>query len=130
MKIKITKPFNGETSATVFKGIFGKKEIARIGLIFEPSLHYYQVDYFLVKQNERGRGWGRKLMELMVREVAEAGGKELKVYPKSEPYDGDSFVLPEHLYMIYEHLGFWLVEEKADRRQPNHEMILKIESVN
>lgn len=113
--------------ATAYKGIIRKREIATIGMNANFDSDEYQIEFFRVREEERNKGIGSKLLNYIVNEAKKCGCKRLVVYPNSESYEGDKIIEPQCLYTIYEHLGFKLEDSRADRTRPNNKMILKID---
>ena len=52
--------------AEVYKGIIRKREIGRIGMIANVNIGYFKIEYFRVRQAERGKGIGRRMLLTMV----------------------------------------------------------------
>lgn len=116
--------------AEVYKGIIRKREIGRIGMIANVDTGYFKIEYFRVRQAERGKGIGRRMLLIMLEEMKKVGGTQIIVYPNSEPYENDKYIEPKELYVIYECLGFEMENKKADRNRPNNKMILNISKVS
>lgn len=104
---------------TAYKGIICKYEIGT--LMVEEISTYYQIKYFRVREKYRQLGVGKKLLKAVLQEIE---NKEVIVYPNSEAYSGETRIENETLYTIYEHLGFQLEEEHADRKKANERMKL------
>lgn len=104
------------------------KEIGILGFV-EGDEGYCRIDFFRVREAEREKGIGRRLLETAIEELRKHGYTEIIVYPKSEPYEGDSYIEPQELYEIYQHLGFCFTEENVDRERCNNEMKLVIVNI-
>ena len=113
----------GEVKAT--RGRFFPHEIGYLDMICSDN--YVQIDHFRVREEERGNGIGRKLMDALLDRLNKAGYTEIVVYPNSEPYEGDSYLEPAKLYEIYGKLGFVLADKNADTSKSNNKMILTIQ---
>lgn len=112
--------------AVAYKGAFRKMEVGRIAItpIFEEDC--CKIQCFRVREKLRKNGIGKRLLEKMIQQVEDADFKSLVVYPNSEPYDGDSYVEPQQLYMIYKNLGFEFVDERVTMSKPSNKMIMKL----
>lgn len=102
-----------------YKGIICKYEIGTI--MVDKISTYYQIRYFCVREKYRQLGVGKKLLNAVLQEIENS---EVIVYPNSEAYSGETPIENETLYTIYEHLGFQLEEEHADRKKVNERMKL------
>lgn len=107
------------------KGILFKKEVGILGFV-ESDNGYCRIDYFRVREAERGKGIGRKMLERGVEEMRKRGYTEIIVYPSSEPYEEETYVEVPELYEIYKHLGFYFSREDVDTTRLNQEMKLDI----
>ncbi len=86
----------------------------------------FVISEFRVKEIVRHLGIGRKLLNFLIIQAKERGGKRIEVSPVSAPYDGDCPIDPVTLYIIYEHLGFTLVNPEADRTKAGNKMFMVI----
>lgn len=103
----------------------GKKKVGFLcGRIIKD---YFQIDGFSVRSKYRGIGIGHGLISALKKDLHD-NHKEVSyilVYPKSWrdfSDEEDDLLTNEDLYSVYERLGFELVNLKADRNNPNHEM--------
>lgn len=121
-QIELKKNYDGTIEyVRAVKGIFLKKELGILGFI-EGDNGYCKLEFFRVRETERGKGIGRNLLEIGIEELRKHGYAEIIVYPKSEPYDGEGCIEPMELYKIYQQLGFCFTEKDVDRTRNNNEM--------
>lgn len=114
----------GQAESRAYKG---KEEIGLI--IMKVTGSEFRIDEFKVKEKERNKEIGRKLLKEMVSEVNRLEGTEIIIYPNSSPYPEDNKIEIETLYHIYKgKFGFLFEEDYLNNKEsvqiPNKKMFL------
>lgn len=122
-KINVIRDDDGVIKAV--KGILFKKEVGILGFV-EGDNGYCRIDYFRVRETERGKGIGRKMLERGIEELRKHGYTEIIVYPSSEPYEEERYIEASELYEMYMRFGFIFTREDVDIIKLNQEMKLDI----
>lgn len=104
------------------------KEIGMLTIHFSSG-GIYKIEEFRIKESQRKKGIGKKLLSIGLSEIKKYGGGTLYVYPLSEPYKKENPVEISTLYQIYEHLGFQLYAKYADREHPINKMLMEIDII-
>ena len=122
LRIKINKIIlGGAISAEAYEGIFGQELIGTIQIRCHQD-KVYRIQQFMVKEEQRNKGIGRRLFEAGAKKIKKAGGTTIIVYPCPESYSNEDGVTIEELYVIYKKLGFAFVDENADISKCNQKM--------
>ena len=114
MRINVVlNSINKEKNGSLQLVAYDKEEIGILEIITH-GLDYFKIDKFKVQEKHRKQGVGKKLIESAVEIIKESGGKEIIVFPNSEPYSGESPIDNQQLCEIYEKLGFELIDKPLD----------------
>lgn len=112
------KTCDGLTEATAYKTCYGKK--MPVGYLQLRAFDGYQrIEFFGVKEADRGVGIGRKLLQTVLKNA-----EKIIVYPHPESYEDEAEMAVNTLYEIYEKLGFVLEDTNINRDLPGHVMDL------